>query len=242
MASRPSSHQAQDHRRGPQADPLHERQSQFDPNHGRETQIDPHHLKEHQFDPHLLYWSVPSSYGRVTDSSGGGGVKGGCGRCGQAFSIFFNKRVRCGGGCGVPVCRRCAPWSAASNTHLCGVCCAHQSQEQQSQSEEQQQEQQPQEQSQEQKPQEQSQEQQPQEQSQEQKKQEQSQSEEQPQEQQPQEQSQEQQPQFQEQEEAAEPTTPNDGDLRQVDESFRSHLEDLVEGREEDSPYQVTPS
>lgn len=57
-------------------------------------------------------------------SSGGGGGSGhakSCGRCGGGFSIFFNKRVRCGG-CDLAVCRKCAPWSAADKAYVCGVC------------------------------------------------------------------------------------------------------------------------
>ncbi|KAG7169729.1 Myotilin-like, partial [Homarus americanus] len=70
--------------------------------------------------------SVASSGAGVV--AGGGGTKGGCGRCGQAFSIFFNKRVQCGGGCGLPVCRKCAPWSTAAQTYVCGVCSTQQPQ------------------------------------------------------------------------------------------------------------------
>ncbi|XP_042220923.1 uncharacterized protein LOC121865492 isoform X2 [Homarus americanus] len=93
----------------------------------------PPHQQEHHherpppsLDPHLLHGSVASSGAGVV--AGGGGTKGGCGRCGQAFSIFFNKRVQCGGGCGLPVCRKCAPWSTAAQTYVCGVCSTQQPQ------------------------------------------------------------------------------------------------------------------
>ncbi|XP_042220931.1 uncharacterized protein LOC121865492 isoform X10 [Homarus americanus] len=94
----------------------------------------PPHQQEHHherpppsLDPHLLHGSSVASSGAGV-VAGGGGTKGGCGRCGQAFSIFFNKRVQCGGGCGLPVCRKCAPWSTAAQTYVCGVCSTQQPQ------------------------------------------------------------------------------------------------------------------
>ncbi|KAK7068821.1 hypothetical protein SK128_014902, partial [Halocaridina rubra] len=44
-----------------------------------------------------------------------------CYRCGQPFSIFFNKRVNCGG-CNFSVCRKCAPWSASHKAYVCSEC------------------------------------------------------------------------------------------------------------------------
>ncbi|XP_042866418.1 uncharacterized protein LOC122249530 isoform X3 [Penaeus japonicus] len=75
----------------------------------------------------LLSSSVASTAegGVASGSTGGGGGGSGhaksCGRCGGGFSIFFNKRVRCGG-CDLAVCRKCAPWSAADKAYVCGVC------------------------------------------------------------------------------------------------------------------------
>ncbi|XP_047499270.1 uncharacterized protein LOC125045817 isoform X5 [Penaeus chinensis] len=72
----------------------------------------------------LLSSSVASAAeGGVAGGSGGGGSghAKSCGRCGGGFSIFFNKRVRCGG-CDLAVCRKCAPWSAADKAYVCGVC------------------------------------------------------------------------------------------------------------------------
>ncbi|XP_066984839.1 uncharacterized protein [Macrobrachium rosenbergii] len=44
-----------------------------------------------------------------------------CCRCGNAFSILFNKRVTCGG-CNLAVCRKCAPWNASHKAYVCGEC------------------------------------------------------------------------------------------------------------------------
>ncbi|XP_064099189.1 uncharacterized protein LOC135210255 isoform X7 [Macrobrachium nipponense] len=44
-----------------------------------------------------------------------------CCRCGDLFSILFNKRVTCGG-CHLAVCRKCAPWNASHKAYVCGEC------------------------------------------------------------------------------------------------------------------------
>ncbi|XP_069180550.1 uncharacterized protein [Procambarus clarkii] len=139
------------HTRGHQLDPHHTRGHQLDPHHTRGHQLDSHHTRGHQLDPHL-HSGIVGGCGSVGSSgaegcgsvgssgaegcgsvasSGAGGCgsvgasgAGGCGRCGQALSIFFNKRVRCGGGCQLAACGKCAPWNTAAGAHVCAVCAA----------------------------------------------------------------------------------------------------------------------
>ncbi|XP_068245045.1 serine-rich adhesin for platelets-like isoform X3 [Palaemon carinicauda] len=76
--------------------------------------------------------------GAAATSSGRGGGGGGggadgqntstsvsppktCCRCGQPFSLLFNKRVTCGG-CSLSVCRKCAPWNTSHKAYVCSVC------------------------------------------------------------------------------------------------------------------------